>query len=215
MNGVIYNFIDNETEISEKINTLDKVANLYLMRIRDLYVEDLFFMSAIDKSIKLIDSFLFALEKKNITILATLTRMQMDCLLRTYASTLVNDSTAFCESVLFKKIEINQIKDKNNNKMTDRYLCESLGQYLNLPIYDSYKKICGFVHFSSESFYNIAKTSDKSDISLFVSRNNRKEDEKYYKRISIKLANQFYYFGSFLVEVLFASWLEQKGDLKE
>jgi len=107
----------------------------------------------------------------------------MDCVLRTYASTLVSDSTAFCQSVLFNNMQISKIKDKDNNNMTDRYLCESLGHYLNLPIYDSYKKICGFVHFSSESFYNIAKASDKSDILLFISRNNRKEDEENYKRI--------------------------------
>lgn len=34
---------------------MDKVANAYLMKIKDLYMEDLYFMSVIDKSINLID----------------------------------------------------------------------------------------------------------------------------------------------------------------
>lgn len=48
-----YDFIDDEFEIKAKINSLDKDAKIYLMQIHDLYIEDLFFMSAIDKSIKL------------------------------------------------------------------------------------------------------------------------------------------------------------------
>lgn len=48
-----YNFIDNESVIKAKINELDKAADLHFMKVQDLYMEDLFFMSAIDKSIKL------------------------------------------------------------------------------------------------------------------------------------------------------------------
>ena len=137
-----YDFIDDEFEIKAKINSLDKDAKIYLMQIHDLYIEDLFFMSAIDKSIKLINSFLFALEERNITVLATLTRIQMDCVLRTYASTLVQDSKDFCESVLYDNVPINKIKDRNNKNLTDKYLCELLGKYLNQPIYESYKNMC-------------------------------------------------------------------------
>lgn len=64
MKKIKYNFIKDEAELILKINNLDKIANEYLIKIEDLHMEDLFFMSVIDKSIKLIDSFLFALEKK-------------------------------------------------------------------------------------------------------------------------------------------------------
>lgn len=205
-----YDFINDEFEIKAKINSLDKDAKLYLMQIHDLYIEDLFFMSAIDKSIKLINSFLFALEERNITVLATLTRIQMDCVLRTYASTLVQDSKDFCESVLYDSVPINKIKDRNNKNLTDKYLCELLGKYLNQPIYESYKKICAYVHFSSSSFYNIIKPSEKCDFSMYISRKNRAEDEMIYKKHSIELANQFYYFGILLIKVILGSWLEQK-----
>ena len=62
--------IKNEYELRNKIDHLDKIANAYLIEIGDFYWEDLFFLSIIDKSIKLIDSFLFALEKRNVTVLA-------------------------------------------------------------------------------------------------------------------------------------------------
>lgn len=60
---VEYKFIKDENELVKKIDNLDKKANSHLMKIEELYYEDLFFMSVIDKSIKLLDSFLFAFSK--------------------------------------------------------------------------------------------------------------------------------------------------------
>lgn len=210
MNRVKYHFIVNEDELKIKINNLDKVANTYLMKIDDLYMEDLFFMSVIDKSIKLIDSFLFALDKRNITILATLTRVQMDCVMRAYAGTMVSDSGDFCKSVLVDNVQINTLKDTNNQRLTDKHLCKAVGKYLNLPVYELYKKVCGYVHFSSASFHNIAKAGKNYDITMFISRENRKEDKQEFERLSLELANHFFFFGSLLIEEFFASWLEQK-----
>ena len=210
MNRVKYYFIVNEDELKIKINNLDKVANTYLMKIDDLYMEDLFFMSVIDKSIKLIDSFLFALDKRNITILATLTRVQMDCVMRAYASTMVSDSGDFCKSVLVDNVQINTLKDTNNQRLTDKHLCKAVGKYLNLPVYELYKKVCGYVHFSSASFHNIAKAGKNYDITMFISRENRKEDKQEFERLSLELANHFFFFGSLLIEEFFSFLLEQK-----
>lgn len=71
MSKIKYQFIEDENELQNKINSLEKIAKKYLLEIEELYMEDLFFMSVIDKSIKLIDCFLFALDKRNITVLAT------------------------------------------------------------------------------------------------------------------------------------------------
>ena len=210
MSIVKYQFVQNEDELKSKINNLDKIANSYLVKIEDLYFEDLFFISVIDKSIKLIESFLFALSKRNITVLAILTRVQMDCAMRAFSTTMVKDSSEFCKAILLENVRINMFKDKNNNKLTDRLLCETLGEYLNLPIYDLYNKVCGFVHFSSKSFYNIVETHEEYDITMFISRNNRGEDKQELERLSIELANQFFFFGSVLIEDIFASWLKQK-----
>ena len=212
MSIVKYQFYSDEDVLRAKIDNLDKVANSYLLQISDLYMEDLFFMSVIDKSIKLIDSFLFALEKRNLTVLATLTRVQIDCTARAFATTLVSDSGDFCKAVLLDDIQVNRLKDITNRKLTDKYLCESLGTYLNLPVYDLYEKVCGFVHFSSDSFHSIAKAHEAYDITLLIGRNNRDEDKETFERLSIELANQFYFFGSVLIEDIFASWLRQKNE---
>lgn len=210
MGKIEYQFIKNENELKNKINTLDKKANLYLINIKELYMEDLFFMSIIDKSIKLIDTFLFALNKRNITVLATLTRVQMDCAMRAFATTMVKDSGDFCKAILIDNIRINMLMDTKNIKLTDKHLCEALGCYLNLPVYDLYQKVCGFVHFSSDSFHSIAKANEDFNITMFISRNNRDEDKQEFERLAIELANQFLFFGSVLIEDIFISWLEQK-----
>jgi len=210
MGKIKYQLIEDEDELRIKIDNMDKVANSYLLKIEDLYMEDLFFMSIIDKSIKLIDSFLFALEKRNITVLATLTRVQIDCTMRSFATTMVSDSGDFCKAILMDNVRINTLTDTNNLKLTDKHLCEALGTYLNLPVYDLYKKICGFVHFSSDSFHSITKAKEEYSLTMLISRNNRDEDKKEFDRLSLELANQFLFFGSILIEEIFASWLEQK-----
>ena len=207
---IAYQYIGNEKEIADKIDGLDKLANSHIMKIKNLHWEDIYFMASLDKSIKLIDSFLFAMKKRNITVLATLTRLQMDCVLRTYASTLVEDSGEFCKSIIAEDKQVNKIKDMSGGKMTDRYLCEKLEEYLGYPIYDLYKKISGYVHFSTSSFHHMASCLDECDVTMFISRSNRVEEEKEYTRLSIELANQFYFFGTILIEHIFVSWLEQK-----
>lgn len=92
-----YDLITDETLIVEKINSLEKMARAELVGDTSLTFIDLHMWSAIDKSLKHIDSFLFAFEQQNITVLAALTRMQMDCVLRTYAGTLVVDGEEFCK----------------------------------------------------------------------------------------------------------------------
>lgn len=210
MNEIKYKFLKNENELKDKIDILDKMAKSQLVKVKELYIEDLYFMSLIDKSIKLIASFLFAFGKRNITVLATLTRVQIDCTLRAFATTMVDDSSDFCKAILVDSKKVNELKDKHNRKMTDRYLCECVGEYLNLPVYDLYKKVSGFVHFSSDSFYNISKAHEKYDISMFISRKNREEDRESFERISIELANQFLFFGLVLIEDIFYTWIEQK-----
>ena len=210
MSIVKYHPFSNEKELRDKIDNLDKVANSYLLQIEDLYMEDLFFMSVIDKSIKLIDSFLFALEKENLTVLETLTRVQIDCAARAFATTMVSDSGDFCREVLLNDTPVNKLTDINNKKLTDKHLCEALGTYLNLPVYELYKKGCGFVHFSSSSFHSITKAEKDWHITMLVGRENREEDSETFGRLSMELANQFYFFGSLLVEDIFASWIKQK-----
>ena len=210
MKYIIY---ENELEIIEKINQLENMFKDELKRDFDLFMEDLYILAAVDKSLKLIDSFLFAMEQRNITVLAALTRMQMDCVLRTYASTLVKDSGDFCKRVLCDNIRIDKEKSANGKNLSDKYLCLELGKVLNLPIYDLYQKVCGYVHFSSSSFHNSIKLSDDSSFIMKIGKTNIERKKDTYKRLSIELANQFYYFGKVLIKYILHSWLEQKGQV--
>lgn len=205
-----YVMYENELEIIEKINQLENMVKDELKRDFDLFMEDLYILSAVDKSLKLIDSFLFAMEQRNITVLAALTRMQMDCVLRTYASTLVEDSGDFCKRVLCDNVRIDKEKSVSGINLSDKNLCLELEKVLKLPIYDLYQKVCGYVHFSSSSFHNSVKLSGNSGFIMKIGKNNIERDADTYKRLSIELANHFYYFGRVLIKYILHSWLKQK-----
>ncbi len=210
MSKISYTIIKNEKLLADKIMGLENLAKEELMKLKSLYIEDLFFMSAIDKTLKLIDSFLFALSQKNITVLACLTRIQLDCVLRTYATTLVKDSSKFCEDVLLNEKQINKFFGIDGEKLTDSYLCKSLGKVLDLDIKGLYAKISGYVHLSSSNFKHISRIKDENVVEFFVSKQNFIEDKDNYQRLSMELANHFYFFGRILIEVFLRSWLIQK-----
>lgn len=210
MSNITYEVIKDEKVLINKINNLENLAREELMKNKSLLIEDLFFYSAIDKSLKLIDSFIFALSQRNLTVLASLTRIQLDCILRTYASTLVKSSNKFCEDVLLHNKQINKIKGIDGKNLTDFHLCELLGDALHLDLQKLYNQISGFVHFSSNSFKNISRIKDNKFLEILVSKQNFSEDAESYQRLSLELANHFYYFGKILIEVVFRSWLKQK-----
>ena len=139
----------------------------------------------------------------------------MDCVLRTYATALVSDSALFCQKILLENKPVNKEKDMNNKLLTDKHLCESLGTVLHLPLYELYQKVCGYVHFSSSSFYNAVKAEKDGVITMTISKENRNDRVKTYERLSIELANHFYYFGEILITVLYRSWQKQKETLDQ
>jgi len=202
-------YLKTDKEIRDAINGLEFTARELLITMKELRIEDMYFMSVVDKSLKLIDPFLFAYRTKNIDVMAVLTRIQMDCVMRTFALSLVENSSDFCKNVLYEHMEVHRLKDKRNRKLDDKYMCERLGEYLKLPVYQLYQLTCEFIHFSSRSFNRIAKIEDDNHFSLFVSKKNRPEDAKEYRRLSKELANQFYYFGYVLQNNLLQAWLDQ------
>ena len=202
-------YLKTDKEIRESINGLELSARNLLIQMNELRMEDLFFMSVIDKSLKLIDPFLNAYRNKNIYVLSVLTRLQIDCVTRTYAMTLVENSTDYCRSVLVDNVEVHKMKDKNNQKLNDRYMCEELGKYLGLPVYQLYQKTSQFIHFSSVSFNLMAKAEKENSMSLLVGKKNRPDQHKEFKRLSKELANQFFFFGYILQNDLLQSWFNQ------
>ena len=81
----------------------------------------------------------------------------MDCVMRAFAGTMVSDSGDFCKAVLVENVPINKLKDTNNQKLTDKHLCEAVGKYLNLPVYDLYKKYVALFIFLLPAFIILLK----------------------------------------------------------
>lgn len=203
----------NYEDIKEKILGLEQKANECIMqkgKNLELTNELFYFMSSVDKSIKLIDSVLEALENGNITVLSILTRVQIDCMCRTYALMLVDDRNKFAEKVMLKGKKINNLKDRDGQQLRDKYLCEQVGQHFGLPVYDIYSEVSGYVHFSNESFKQIITDVRDNGISLsFFRRNNPEENEEACKEYAILLANYYYAFANILISNIFDEWVKQ------
>lgn len=173
--------------------------------------EFLYIVAIVDKSIKLIDSFLNAFEKQNITVLAILTRVQMDCLLRAYALLLVNDPQKLSEDVLLRERQLRDLKDRKNRKMTDTYLAKNVEKWIGMPVTSYYHKLCGFVHFSGYNLHSLIHSIDSFRFNMtFFTEDNPIENKKVFERISLELGNQFYLYGELLISELFDSWTKQR-----
>lgn len=64
MSNIQYDYLKDESAIVDKINSLVDLMKNELKETQDMCMEDIYLWSAIDKSLKLIDSFLFALKQR-------------------------------------------------------------------------------------------------------------------------------------------------------
>lgn len=168
---------------------------------------DLLFLGSIAKLNDLIDPMIFAMEQNNITVAAALTRMAMDCCLRTYASSLVKDADDFVSKCILSENQINKYKDAKGKELSDRYLCEVFGTRFDLPIYDVYKKVCNYVHLSSRAFLDKAKVFGDGEFEFHIGGFS---DNKEYTRICNELGQQFFFFSMVLIDFILVQWTKQK-----
>jgi hypothetical protein len=102
-----------------------------------MYAIDLFISGALNRSLALSDGFKVLVKSKNLICAGAILRLQIDTAIKIFAGTLVNDTNNFVSDVLKGK-HIRNLKDRDGNKMTDRYLVEKLSDdYPWLPsVYD-------------------------------------------------------------------------------
>ena len=81
--------------------------------------------------------------------------MMIDNCLRFWAISLVDDKHEYIR-VWGSGEKIRDMKDRNNNKLTDRYLSESFSA-LYKGIDKTYNDACAFVHLSEQNLYITAK----------------------------------------------------------
>ena len=84
-----YKYIDDEIVLKRNIDNLEQLAKDELLKKGEkieLEIQDMYFWAALDKTIKMLDSYLYAYDRKNITVLAALTRMEIEIVARVYGN---------------------------------------------------------------------------------------------------------------------------------
>lgn len=131
-----------------------------------LFKEDLFFTSALDKSVALLDGIVNMLKERNLTCVGILLRCQLDVCMRLFAAFIADDKTAFIDGFLQGK-KISDFKDDRGRKMKDAILRERLKDY-DFRINDVYNKSSGYIHLSDVAFNASVCAKDNCHIEFSV-----------------------------------------------
>ena len=221
MNNEEYYYLLNKR--FQKIKELREAAKTVAAGIigNTLYKEDLFFTSALDRSVALLDGIVNMLKERNLSCVGILVRSQIDNCMRIFAAFIAKDKIAFMDGFIQGK-KISDFKDDRGNKMKDVVLRERLEAYdsqisevykkssgycshhkpLDYPIYDSYvdevlryyRKKDGFAAFRNDELKNY--THFKSILESFrkfyqLDRYNLKELDKYIWQLGKAYFNKY------------------------
>lgn len=138
--------------LDDKIKILDLYRKtLISLGIRiigmNLFKEDFYFASALNKTVSILDAFKIMLRERNLEVLGILVRTQIDICMRVYAPYIAANRNELIDGFLEGK-SIRDFKDDHNKKMTDVNLRERLQAYDN-KLNNVYSASSGYVHFSS------------------------------------------------------------------
>ncbi len=160
-----YEFLN---ERFQKIKELREAAKSLAAGIigNTLYKEDLFFTSALDRSVALLDGIVKMLQDRNLTCVGILVRSQIDNCMRIFAAFIADDKTAFMDGFIQGK-KISDFKDDCGKKMKDVVLRERLEAY-DSQISEVYKKSSGYIHLSDVAFYSSVCAKDNYRIEFSV-----------------------------------------------
>lgn len=150
---------------------------------KNFYLEDILVIAALNRSVSNIDSFIHSAIQKNYLTLGSLVRLQLDSVLRLSALWLVADRHDFTRRVI-KGEEIRKIKDRDNQQLTDRYLCNLLSRAHNAQwIVQVYKQTSGFIHLSEKHLLTIFSKIDTENLSAEICVNGKGVvDESYIQQ---------------------------------
>lgn len=123
-----------------------------------LFSDDLYVLSLIDKSLRLVDGFKSMIEQRNLTCAGILLRVQIDNCLRTYALYAAADKQEVIDSMLGRSVQLNKLKAKDGKKMSDQYLRVQL-ETVDKRFGTVYKEASGYIHHSKKAFYTIASAT--------------------------------------------------------
>ena len=156
-----------------------------------LYNMDILVSAALNRSLSLSKGFRVLINEKNLICAGALLRLQIDTAIRIFAGTLVENSNKFVRDVSRGK-HIRNLKDRDGNKMTDKYLVEKLSdEYPWLPTV--YEKTSSYIHFSDTHIFSSMHTlkNEEKTISIKISSIDKEEtpQELYIEAIQAFIAS--------------------------
>lgn len=117
----------------------------------NLYSLDFFASAVYNRAISLTNGYVLLSKGNNYLAAVSLIRLQLDNVLRFFASSLVKDSSDFVNHFIEGK-KISDYKDINGNKLFDSYLAKLLEAYIpgTQKLYD---ETCAYIHLSNKHFF--------------------------------------------------------------
>jgi len=150
-----------------------------------IFPADLYTIAALNRTWTNFEAFIALLELRNMSALRTLARVQIDTLARYHAMWLVDEPHELATRVMSGE-RIDKIKDKNNKRMNDFYLVNSLSSDCEwLP--EVYKNLCGYVHFSSRHISAAVEKINEDTIHFNISG----DDDRYPESSWIEIRDCF------------------------
>lgn len=162
--GIIKAALTN-LETDEK-TMLDYAADMMQVHEGALYGFDFLVCAATNRSVALSAGFRILIHDRNFICAGPLVRLQLDTALRVFAGFIVDKPHEFAVSVLEGK-HIRNMKDRNGQRMTDRYLITQLAkEYPWIELV--YENTSGYVHLSDKHFFNTFDYADREKRSGYV-----------------------------------------------
>lgn len=141
----------------------------------NMFTTDLLANAAINRSMSNINGFAAAFKSDNYILASSIIRLQLDTLLRFYALHLVDKPEQLSSDILQGK-ELRKIKDRDNQLLTDSYLCKKFAQANNMPwVIEVYKGTSGYIHLSQRHVYVTLNTRDGHENEFQMTINGKAE----------------------------------------
>ncbi len=173
-----------------------------------VFAVDQIALAVIQRSTTLIDGFSVMIQRGNLLCVGALLRLQLDSVLRFFATSLVDDPSLILRSLLEDR-PLSKIKTPTGKRLTDTYLSSQLSKLSKSYswVANVYTKTSGFIHLSQSHF--IATVSginrQQNEIEFTIGKNALQFSESQLcEAIEAFIATTNALFS------LLVSWLDQK-----
>lgn len=129
--------------------------------------DDFYFLSLVDRCIRLSDGFVEMISSRNIMCLGILLRCLLDNIMRLFAYFIAEDRDELVQIFLKDEKKIDTLKDRKGKRMFDWYLKEEL-RILDNRFVGVYNAASGYVHHSGKSLFSIADALEDYRIEMVI-----------------------------------------------